>query len=52
MGVPIEDNKIVITIEHKTFHFDLPKDVDNNLKHEIDSIIKDNVLLAEYTIKN
>ena len=30
----IEDNKLVIT-ESKTFHFDLPIDVDKNLKHEI-----------------
>ena len=51
MGVNIEDNRHVITTEPKTFHFDLPKDLDNNLKHEIDSIIKYNELIAEHTIK-
>ena len=39
MGVYIEDNKLAATAELKTFHFDLPKNVDNNLKHEINSII-------------
>ena len=36
MGVYIDDNKLVI-IESKTFHFhfNLPKDIDKNLKHEI-----------------
>ena len=52
MGVHIEDNKFVIITENKTFHFDLPRGVDNNLKHEIDSIIKHNKFLAEHTIKN
>ena len=35
----------------KTVHFDLPKDVGNNLKHEIDFIIKHNECLAEHVIK-
>ena len=52
MGVHIEDNMFVIITENKTFHFDLPRGVDNNLKHEIDSIIKHNKFLAEHTIKN
>ena len=39
MGVHIEDNKLAATTELKTFNFDLPKNVDNNLKHEINSII-------------
>ena len=39
MGVYIEDNKLAATTELKTFNFDLPKNVDNNLKHEINSII-------------
>ena len=34
--------KMVVMIEPKTFYFDLPKDVDKNLKHEIESIIKTN----------
>ena len=46
------DNKLVITTELKTFHFNLPKDTGINLKHEIYSIIKHNELLAEHTLKN
>ena len=53
MGIHIVDNKLVAT-EPKTFHFDfdLPKDVDKSLKHEIDHIIKHNGFLAEQRIKN
>ena len=36
----IEDKKVVIITEPKIIYFHLPKDADNNLKHEIDSIIK------------
>ena len=43
------DNNLVITTEPKTFCFDLSKDVDNNLEHETDSIIKHNEILAEHT---
>ena len=50
-GVVIKDNKLVITTEPKTIHFDLSKDVDNNLKHEINFIIKNKKFAAEYTIK-
>ena len=41
MGVHIDDVKLEIS-ETKTFHFhfDLHTDVDKNLKHNIDSIIK------------
>ena len=42
------DNKIIITTEAKTFYFYLPKYVDNDLKHEINFIIKLNELLAEH----
>ena len=52
MGVHIGDNKLVKTTKPKTFHFDLTKDADINLKHETYSIIKYNKLLAEHTIKN
>ena len=52
MGVYIEDNKLVIIIEPKTSHFDLPEDVRNNMKHGINSIMKHDELLAEHTIKN
>ena len=38
----------------KNFHFNynLPKDIDKNLRHEIQFIIKHNESLAEYKIKN
>ena len=51
MGVHIEDNKPVIRIKPKTIRLDLSKDVDNNLKYEIDFIIKHNKSLAEQVIK-
>ena len=51
MEVIIKDNMLVIIAEPETICFDLPKKVDNNLKHEIDSTIKDNGILAEYTAK-
>lgn len=40
------NNKLITTIEDKTFNFDLRKDADINLKHDIYSIsiIKDNEL--------
>ena len=48
----IDSNKLVIITEPKTIHFDLSKDVDNNLKYEIDFIIKHNeFLIAENTIR-
>ena len=48
-----EENMIVIR-DSKTFcfNFDWPKDVDENLKHEIEFIIKINQSLAENKIKN
>ena len=47
------DNMIVIR-EPKSFYFnfDLLKDVDKNLKHEIEFIIKHNESLAEHKVKN
>ena len=49
----MEENMIVIR-DPKTycFNFDLPKDFDENLKHEIEFIIKSNESLAEIIIKN
>ena len=49
----MEENMIVIR-ESKTFYFDFdwPKDVDENLKHEIEFIIKNNEFLADKKIKN
>ena len=46
----IIDDKLVIT-EPKTIRFNLPKDLGNNLRHEIDFVIKHNNFLAEQTIK-
>ena len=40
MGVIINDKELVIISVHITFHFRWPKNVDNNLKYETDSIIK------------
>ena len=49
----MEENMSVIR-DPKTlcFHFDLPKDVDENLKRETESFIKSNESLAEIMIKN
>ena len=38
--------------EPKFIYIDLPKDVDNNLKHEIDFVREHNECLAEHIIKN
>ena len=40
--IHINGNKFLITTEHQTFHFYLPKDVDKNLKNETDLIITNN----------
>ena len=50
MGVISKDNQFVITIEPKTIYFDLLKKADNNLKREIDFIIKHNEILAKFTV--
>ena len=44
---------MVVIREPKTFYFDLdiPRDLDKNLKHEIEFIIKRNESLAGYEIK-
>ena len=49
----MEENMTVIR-DSKTFcfNFDWPRDVDENLKLEIEFIIKDNESLAENKIKN
>lgn len=51
MGV-ISDNNLVTITEPKSIHFDLPKKIDNSLKHETDFTIKHNEFSAEDTIKN
>ena len=40
MKVHIKRNTFVLTTEAKTCHFDVPKDLDNNLKHENYCLIK------------
>ena len=48
----MEENMIVIKdLKTFCFNFDWPKDVDENLKHEIEFIIKSNESLAENKIK-
>ena len=53
MGVYFDDNKFAM-IEPQTFHFhfDLPKDVDKNLKLETDFVIRHNEYLVKGRIKN
>ena len=48
MGMVIKDNenKLLIII-----HLNLPKDADNDLKHEVNFIIKHYKFAAEHTIK-
>ena len=48
----MRDNKLVITIEQKTIHLDLPKNAGINLKDEIYSTISHNDFSAEHTMKN
>ena len=49
----MEENMIVIRdLEIFCFHYDRPKDVDKNLKHEIKFIIKSNKSLVENKIEN
>lgn len=52
MVVIIKDNKLVMITAHKTIHFYLPKDVDNNFKQKTNFIINHKELLAEQTIKS
>ena len=42
MGVYIDKKKPGIIAEPKTIHCDLPMEVSNSLKHEIDDIINQN----------
>ena len=51
MRVTIKDYKLAIITEPKAIHFDLSKDGDNNLKHEMDFIIEQKEFLGEQTIK-
>ena len=45
---------MIVTRDPKTFcfNFDWPEDVDGNLKHEIEFIIRSNESLAEDQLKN
>ena len=53
-GIIIMDKNMIVIRDPKTFcfNFDLPKDVDENLKHEIEFIIKSNESLAENKLKS
>ena len=52
-NVIIKNNKLVIITERKIIYsIWLTEDVDNNVKHEIDYIIKHNEVLAEFTRKS
>ena len=47
MGVIIKENKLIIIItDPRTIYFDFPKDIGNNLMHEIEFITKQNEFLA------
>ena len=48
------DENVILIRDPKTFYFnfDRPKDVDENLNHEIEFIIKSNESLAKNKIKN
>ena len=52
MAVDVGDSKLTIITKPKNFHYDLPKDIDNNLEHEIDYIIRHNKLLTKLAIKS
>ena len=43
----ITKEKMIVIRDPKTFHFDWSKDVDENLKHKIEFIIKSSESLAE-----
>ena len=48
------EGSVVVIRDPKTFcfNFDWPKNVDENLKHEVEFVIKSNESLAENKIKN
>ena len=50
----IMDENMIVIRDPKTFcfNFDLPKDVDEDFKHEIEFITKRNESLAENKMKN
>ena len=52
MGIIIKNNELVIIAKPKPFYFDSPKNVGNNLKLEINFIIKQKFFLALHTIKS
>ena len=52
MGGNIYDNKLVITeVRSFQFQFDLSKNVEKNLRHEVDHTIRYHGFLAEQRIK-
>ena len=48
------EGSVVVIRDPKTFcfNFDWPKNIDENLKHEVEFVIKSNESLAENKIKN
>ena len=52
MGAHIRENQFPVTTGPRNFCFDLNKDVNISLKHQIYSIVKFKEHLAEDTIKN
>ena len=52
--IMIMEEDIIVIRDPKTFcfNFDWPKDVDENLKYELEFIIKSNEALAENKMKN
>ena len=51
-GVYIENKKLAIIPDPKSIRFNLIEKSNNNLRYEIDHIIKHNELLAEQRTKN
>ena len=47
----IKDNKLLITTDPKTIYFDLPENIDNYIKHEINFISKHSWFLVVHTRK-
>ena len=51
MKVYINEKELVIMAEPKAIRFNLTKNVENSLKHEIDHMIKRREILAQDLIK-
>ena len=51
MGIYIVSNKLLRTTKSNNFGFGLPNNADDNLEHEINSVVKHNEFVAENTIE-